>query len=316
MPRILPRSILGLLLGGSLLSLGCLISALPASAQEEPLNLLPDAAEAQPLSATRTVARTVDLSTLWGLTAQSLLRATLPTLPAATSSPSTYSLQRALLLASTMRLKDKGDPLLPIRIERLLSMGDIESAQALLQAVPAPAMTPELYRLRIDAVLLGIDPAPACIDIPGALQGQPSDPYLAQVQVFCEILGGKMRDAEQSLATLRAQGIQDPAFFTAAENMIQIAEPREAPSLPQPTPLHLTMLRMARMPVPADSIDQARPVILRGIALSPNAPMETRLLAAEKAERSGALPTDSLRQLYLGAAIPKQELTMADAKMA
>ncbi len=311
---VLCRSVLGPVAG-----LVCLFFATHASAQEEPLRLLPETPvmdEQAPLSATRTISRTVDLSTLWGLTSQSLMRTVLPSLPAATASPTVHILQRSLLLAPTARLKDKTDPLLTIRIERLLAMGEIENAQALLRAVPANAMTPELYRLRIDATLLGVDPAPACIDVTEALQIPDPDLYLARVQVFCEILGGKMRNAEQSLTMLRARNLNDPAFFLASENMLQITESREAVSMPQPTPLHLTMLRMARMPLPADSINSPVPAILRGIALSPNAPLETRLLAAEKAESSGALPTDSLRQLYLGAMIPKQDLTLVSAQKA
>src|SRR5690606_12542288 len=69
----------------------------------------------------------------------------------------------------------------------------------------------------------------------------------------------------------------------------------------EPTPLLLAMARSAQAQLPKDVACTDRPALLRAIATSPNAASEMRLDAAERAEASGALATDSLRESYAAA---------------
>jgi hypothetical protein len=68
------------------------------------------------------------------------------------------------------------------------------------------------------------------------------------------------------------------------------------------------MARVAKAQLPSDVVSSNRPVILRTIAISPNAPVKVRLEAAERAEDAGALPTDSLRQIYTSIVFTEEEL--------
>ena len=95
----------------------------------------------------------------------------------------------------------------------------------------------------------------------------------------------------------RGGGDGDDAFFELVESLV--GETKSAPGgLIDPSPLHLAMLRAARLKIPDYAVPGARPAILRAIATSPNAPLATRLVAAERAEAAGALSPDALTAMY------------------
>ena len=80
-------------------------------------------------------------------------------------------------------------------------------------------------------------------------------------------------------------------------------------SLPNPTALHLAMLRTARLAVPENAIDNADPAISRAIALTATVPLDLRLRAAERAEALGSLPTETLAELYDSVPFTPEELS-------
>ena len=96
-----------------------------------------------------------------------------------------------------------------------------------------------------------------------------------------------------------------PRFFALIEALAGDGE-ASLPTLPEPTPLHLALARVAKARLPADVVASNRPGVLRTIAMSPNAPVEVRLEAAERAEAAGALDIDALRQLYTSVRSPKR----------
>ena len=102
-------------------------------------------------------------------------------------------------------------------------------------------------------------------------------------------------------------GEDDPVF---AQIMDRFAGGAPAPlaSLRNPTPLHIAMARAANVQLPKDVLGASTPGMLRTISISPNAPIDVRLDAAERAEAAGALPTEALRQLYMGVSFTEQDL--------
>jgi hypothetical protein len=60
--------------------------------------------------------------------------------------------------------------------------------------------------------------------------------------------------------------------------------------------------------LPADVIASDAPGVLGTVAVSPNAPVELRLEAAERAEAAGALAVDVLRQLYTSVSFSEEAL--------
>lgn len=234
--------------------------------------------------------------TMWdGSSAASVARI-LPMLPARTYSRPARELMRRLLLSTAAAPEGGAEGLLAMRVERLMAMGAVEDALALLEAVPQPAMTPELLRGQLDALLLLGREQDACAAADGALRDH-DGAYWARLGVFCALLAGRGGEAELGLSLLREMGDQDVAFVTLAEAALDLPVP-ELDSLPEPSPLHLALLRLTQRPVPPDAVRQAPAAVLRAVALGLPATPDVRLAAAEEAERIGAIPPRALARVY------------------
>lgn len=246
---------------------------------------------------------------MWSGSSRALVAKLLPSLPAASGSRTMRAMMRRLLL-STAAVPDgpapKGVSLLAQRVERLWAMGEPDAMLALIDAAPHGPETRPLLRQRIDGLLLKGDSAAACADLPAARAAADADLYLAQVEAFCHALAGRTAEAALTATWLRDRGHVDSAFQALLEALLGEPVP-DLDSLRQPTPLHLAMLKAAKRPIPADAAESSAPAVLRAVALAVNAPPETRLAAAEKAEWLGALDTETLRQLYAGMTFRQEE---------
>src|SRR5690606_8899123 len=85
---------------------------------------------------------------MWEGTNPLLVQRLMPALPVAVPSPTARSLQRRLLLSITAPpVPPEGErqtpiPLLKLRADKLMSMGETEALLQLLEIVPSRAMTP------------------------------------------------------------------------------------------------------------------------------------------------------------------------------
>ena len=125
--------------------------------------------------------------------------------------------------------------------------------------------------------------------------------------IFCQALAGENSKAQLGVSLLRELGEKDRVFFSIVDALANGVVVK-IESMPKPTPLHLAMARVAKARLPADVVSSNKPVVLRTIAVSPNASVKIRLEAAERAEVAGALLTDSLRQLYTSIVFTEDEL--------
>jgi hypothetical protein len=84
----------------------------------------------------------------------------------------------------------------------------------------------------------------------------------------------------------------------------------------QPKPLHLAMMRAGRIQIPDAVVEKGSAAMLRSVAFSPNATLDSRLDAAERAEAYGTLKPSSLAKLYGSINFPPADiagaLTQAD----
>jgi len=71
------------------------------------------------------------------------------------------------------------------------------------------------------------------------------------------------------------------------------------------------MLRSANAPLPADAVENAAPPVLRAIGTSPNADLDIRLRAAERAALAGAVDVERLAQIYMSIEFDETELNNA-----
>lgn len=248
---------------------------------------------------------------MWAGSSRALVERLLPRLPVGTSSPIMQSLARRLLL-STARVpegKAAAPTLLGVRVERLAAAGEIGAVVELLRFAPQRLEDAALARAEIDAKWLGGDNAGACARARDMVR-RDEDSYWLKSLTFCRALNGEHAAAGIAVGLLREQGEDDPPFFTL---MAALAGDPEAKveSLSQATPLHLAMVRAARQTIPADALDGAGPAVLRVIAGSPNASLELRLAAAERAAAAGVVPVERLAQIYSGISFTPEDMANA-----
>lgn len=245
---------------------------------------------------------------MWAGSGRAFIEALLPRLPVQTLSPVMQDLTRRLLLSEAR--VPAGPPIAPsflgLRVERLSASGQTDLVTDLLRLAPSRLQDAALARAEVDSMLLSENHAGACTNIEAQLRDS-DDPYWLKGLTFCKALSGENAAAQLGVSLLQEQGGGgDDSFFELVASLV--GDSKSAPgSLIDPSPLHLAMLRAARLDVPDDAVPGARPAILRSIATSPNAPLATRLLAAERAEAAGALSPDALAAIYASVEIPPDD---------
>lgn len=269
-------------------------------------------------------------SAMWSGTPLPLVMGMLPRLPVATASPVMQSLRRRLLLTTALPPDDggpgpgpadtdnvdDGSALVAVRIERLAAAGDLEAVTQLLKFAPLATDNKIFAQVRVEAELLAGNVRQACgivrnrLGAGVAIGAGGRDIVWQKVMAFCLALDGQAAQVELYEQLLYENGVEDEAFFTLLTGLIS-GETAPLESIAHTEPLHLAMLRTARRAIPADAVNQASPAVLRAIATSPNASLEMRLEAAERAEALGALPTEVLRRIY--ASVPFTAEQSADA---
>lgn len=246
---------------------------------------------------------------MWLGTSREIVERLLPQLPVSTSSATMRNLMRRLLL-SIARVPDgksSGLSLVATRIKLLAAMGDLVAVNTLLNVTPGRAEDSGLARIETETRFLSNDNARACALAGGQIKDQ-NDPFWQKAFFFCQALAGEHNKAALGISVMRETGDQDEVYFSLIDSLAA-GTPPTLVTLANPTALHLAMARVAKAKLPDDVISSNRPGILRTIAISPNAPVELRLESAERAEASGALPVDSLRQLYSSVSFSGEDLS-------
>ncbi|MFM2129444.1 MAG: hypothetical protein RL477_990 [Pseudomonadota bacterium] len=255
---------------------------------------------------------------MWKGTPRSLVESLLPRIPAAPRSATARDLARRLLLSAAETPagaagkdaagKDRTS-LVALRVGRLLAQGDVVSAQALLRVVPHRNDDSDIALARAEVAFLMNDNAGACSEVREQL-GRSDQPLWRKAQVFCQLLGGDTAGATIGAGLLQEQGVEDASFYGLAR-MLAGDKGVAVNGLERPDALHVAMMRAARVQVPPAAVSEGAPAVLRAVALSPNADLDTRLEAAEQAEMRGAFDADALRQLYLSVNFTPDELSGA-----
>ena len=203
------------------------------------------------------------------------------------------------------------DAFLVARARALWSLGEMDDLAAFLQALPLPAITPPLRRLRADTALLAGDTATACAEAAPLANASATDPYPVELRVFCQFAAGQASAASLGIDVLREQKVNDPAFFALADILSTGGAPSRA-EITDPSPIILAMARIAKAPLAVTPA--TAPPVLRSIALVAGTPLDTRLAAGERAEALGALDTDTLRRLYESVPFTADDIANVEAK--
>lgn len=247
--------------------------------------------------------------TLWQDTSRRLVDDLLPQLPTQVNSATLRDLERRLLLSAAPPPagEDSGMRLIVVRVGLLASMGAVEDAVALLEAAPERNGNADLVRLETDLHFLANDNARACAMTAATIR-EDDAPYWQKALSFCQVLAGDADKASLGVSLLRELGENDPMFFALFDALLAKGSGRTIDSMADASPLHLAMARAAGVQLPADVVANDRPAVLRAVATMPNASVDLRLDAAERAERSGALSAETLRQIYAALEFTEEQL--------
>ena len=255
---------------------------------------------------------------MWQGTSRPFVARALAALPARVRSPTMRQLLQRLLLTQAVAPKGENtEPgLFQLRVKALFASGDIKSALSLISSAPPGAREEYLVRYGIDGDFFRNNTAGACHRV-RAYRDEFKGSYWQQVAAFCLAMAGK-RDEAALLSDVLAERSDTihPAFFAAMERLSGASPPQIA-SLTGPSALHLTLMRSAGLALPDDATEKASPAALRAIALSPNAALDLRLVAAEKAAEIGVLEGKILAEIYgavaFDPAVVKQAVPQAAA---
>ncbi len=216
------------------------------------------------------------------------------------------------------------------RMSQLAAMGDWRNVRALVELVPSPSQTESILKVRTDLALIegGVDSA--CAEAGERLYVS-EETYWQKVFAFCQLRDGNVAAAFLTIDLLREQGIDDPAFFWAAE-LMSGNRPITPNGLRLLTPLQLAMLRSAGRPFPSQLVRQGDATLLRVlteaeplfiaetdddeiiVAERMRQALELRMEAAEQAVVLGALDPEVLRNHYRSE-IFQEDLIEEDAAM-
>jgi len=248
---------------------------------------------------------------LWLRTRRDIVTLLLPRLPVEARSPAMRSAALKLLLSQGKAPRSEGAEqggLLRLRAEILARMGEYDVAIALLQTAPSGDFEEVLARYDIDRMFLKLDFNGACKQARARVDLSP-DPYWQRALIFCQSKDQEIEAANLGLDLLRESGYApDSAFVTLINAMNGYGE-AALDSLPNPTPMLVSMLRVLGVDAPLNALDVANPALLRLIASAADSDIELRLLAAEQAEAVGALPAASVAALYAVVPFTQEDLT-------
>lgn len=229
---------------------------------------------------------------LWGLGLTSEIAA-LITQERSDTLPALQQLLITVLLAKSDAPtdSDKGGVLLLSRVDKLLQLGALDQASALLTA--AGSTEPELFRRSFDvALLVGTEDA-ACKTMQAAPNLAPTFP----ARIFCLARSGDWNAAALALRTGQALG-----YVTAEDDALlsrfldpDLYEDEPVPDAPShPTPLIWRMFAAIGEPLPTANL----PLAFAHAELQDTSGWKAQIEAAERLVKAGAIPADTLLQLY------------------
>lgn len=207
--------------------------------------------------------------------------------------PALRQLFLTILLAELAPPVDAGGrgELLLVRIDKLLALGALEQAAALIEA--AGVTTPELFRRAFDVALLTGAEDRACESMAKAPHLAPTLP----ARIFCLARSGDWDTAALTIRTASALGQISPDQEALLSRFLDpdLYEGEPVPPAPNPvTPLDWMIYAAVGEPLPTDRL----PIAFSYAELRPRSGWKARIEAAERLTRAGTIPPNVILGLY------------------
>jgi hypothetical protein len=246
--------------------------------------------------------------TMWRGTPRNFVAAALPLLRPS-SSAVVQDLARRLLLsnAASPAGPDVADrpSLAAERLDRLMALGDVEGAVAMMDQLPADATGDGMDETRVELRFAAGDRDGACKAINDGIARYQSA-WWQRALIACQALGGNGAEASLGLSVLREQKAPPDAPFDVLIDMLG-GQPHKIGKIGEPTPMRLTLLAAAKQPLPPAVLAAAGPAALLAYARSDDLPAEARLAAAERAALLGAMKPEALGDIYKQVQVKPEE---------
>lgn len=247
---------------------------------------------------------------VWRGTDRTLAEKLLARLPDGISSPVMRDLIRRLLLSEAH--PPQGDATLSfvaIRAERLAALGllDEQGVRAFVNAAPGGHSDDALERFLLDTMLLAAEDVPACAMVRQGVEALDSA-YRQRVLIYCDAVTDNDAAAALGQTLLQEPGFAEDRSFDVLLGLMLDGGEGPLDRLPNPSALHLAMLRELGMGVPADAVQAASPGLVEAIAFTADTALPVRLEAAERAEALGLLAAERLARLYTSVDFTPDEL--------
>ncbi len=229
---------------------------------------------------------------LWGLGSATTIAATI-TRERSITLPALRGLFLSVLLAEATPPADAGPgaQLLLARIDKLLDLGALDQARALLDA--SGARSPDLFRRSFDVALLTGEEDRGCrimVSSPGLAPTFPA-------RIFCLARSGDWNAAALTLRTAQALGYVTPDEDALLSRFLDPDLYEGDPALTPPervTPLAWRMFEAVGEPLPTATL----PIAFAHAELRPQVGWKSRIEAAERLARAGAIAPNLLLGLY------------------
>ncbi|MGB3314054.1 MAG: hypothetical protein WBB85_06555 [Albidovulum sp.] len=229
---------------------------------------------------------------LWGTTSSAEL-ARLIRAERINTLPAIQSLLYTLMLAEVAPPADSdgSGAIFLARVDKLLDLGALDPALALLEMTKTPE--PEPFRRWFDIALLIGREDRACDIMLETPQIAPTFP----ARIFCLARSGDWNAAALSLRTGETLGFIEPEMAALLERFLDPELFEGEPDLPmpaRPSPLVLRLMEAIGQPLPTTTL----PLAFAQADLRSNAGWKTRLEAGERLARTGAIEPNRLLGLY------------------
>lgn len=204
--------------------------------------------------------------------------------------PALQSLLYTLLLAEADPPQtDQGESFIKTRVQKLLDLGALDPATALLERADPEHV--ELFGLYLDVALLNGDAEAPC----AALRAKPSLSRDFAPRIYCDALGQNWDNAALMLATADAIGALKPLDVALLEGFLDPELFDTVPPVPQrPTVLQFRLFEAIGESLPTSSL----PREFTATDLAGDAGWKAQLDAAERLARVGAISENRLLGIY------------------
>ncbi|PPR78576.1 MAG: hypothetical protein CFH01_00911 [Alphaproteobacteria bacterium MarineAlpha2_Bin1] len=238
-------------------------------------------------------------SNIWENSNREVIEALVSIIPNSYYSPSLRNLYKRIMLSEAKISDLSNDPikLLELRIKKLASSGFVSLATELANLAPKNDSLGRFDNLFIEEKLLDGDNLSACDRVEEMFSKGKSSSFLLKHLSLCKIFIGDVDSSRLVIDLLHELDPGDNNFFSLASILID-GEQTDLSVFDVLSPLHLAMIKAAKIKIPDGIVTNVDPVVLKALAESPNTSLSTRIYAAEKAVSLGIIGAEKLSAIY------------------